>query len=113
MDDTINRLKAFEAAGANVLYAPGINSLDQLRQITAELKRPFNVLAPFFREVTVEEFSAAGARRISVGGALNWASVNPLLKAGQEMLDQGTFSWTADMASGRDVKKLLSGPWSG
>jgi 2-methylisocitrate lyase-like PEP mutase family enzyme len=109
IDDTIKRLQAFEAAGANVLYAPGINSLEQLRQVTSELNRPFNVLAPFFRGVTVDEFSEAGAQRISVGAALNRVSISPLLKAGKEMLSQGTFSWTGEMASGVEVEGLMGG----
>jgi len=108
LEDTILRLQAFEKAGANVLYAPGINTLDQLRQITSEVSLPFNVLAPFFRGVTVDEFAAAGASRISVGGALNWLTVKPLITAGKEMLESGTFDWTAGMASGGEIKELLS-----
>lgn len=98
LDDTIVRLKAFEKAGANVLFAPGLNTLGQLRQVTEELEAPFNVLSVFFKGVTVDEFSAAGAKRISVGNALNVAVMHPLLKAGKEMLEQGTFNWTAEMA---------------
>lgn len=107
LDDTIQRLQAFEAAGAHVLYAPGIRSLQQLQQITSAVKAPFNVLAPFIADASVTDFAAAGAKRISVGGALNWAAVAPLLQAGQEMLKQGTFSWTAATASGQEVNKLL------
>ena len=108
LEDTIKRLKAFETAGANVLYAPGLNSLDQLRQVTKEIGKPFNVLNVFFRHVSVDEFAEAGAKRISVGGALNWIAVNPLLKAGKEMLEQGTFNWTSEMAQSAEVRNLLS-----
>ena len=107
LDDTIKRLKAFEAVGANVLYAPGIRSLAQLREVTDELQTPFNVLAPPIKGASVTELFDAGAKRISVGGALNWAAVNPLLKAGNEMLEQGTFDWVNGMASGTSVNKLL------
>jgi len=107
LEDTIKRLKAFEAAGANVLYAPGICSLDQLKQVTSELNTPFNVLAPFIRGASVDEFADAGAKRISIGGALNWAAVNPILKAGKEMLEQGTFNWTTEIALRDEVKQLL------
>jgi 2-methylisocitrate lyase-like PEP mutase family enzyme len=107
IDDTIKRMQAFSAAGADVLYSPGLSTLDQLRQVTAEIDKPFNVLAPFFRGVSVNDFAAAGAKRISVGSALNWASVNPLLQAGKEMLGKGTFAWTATMASTREVNELL------
>jgi 2-methylisocitrate lyase-like PEP mutase family enzyme len=108
LEDTIKRLQAFEAAGANVLYAPGLHNLDQLQQVTREISKPFNVLAPFFSGVTVDEFAAAGAKRISIGGALNWATVSPIVSAGREMLEQGTFDWTAGLISGKEVKQLLS-----
>ena len=107
LENTIKRLKAFEAVGAHVLYAPGIRSLDQLKQVTAELSAPFNVLAPFIQGASVDDFADAGAKRVSIGGALNWAAVNPVLKAGKEMLEQGTFNWTAEMAPSGEVKRLL------
>jgi len=108
IEDTIRRLQAFEQAGANVLYAPGITSLDQLRQVTAELHTPFNVLAPLIRGASVDDFATAGAKRVSIGGALNWAAVNPVLTAAQEMLEHGTFNWTAGMARAAQVNKLLN-----
>lgn len=108
LDDTIKRLQAFSKAGAHVLYAPGIDSLEKLELVTCEIDKPFNVLAPCIANVTVTELADAGAQRISVGGALNWLTVNPLIKAGREMLEQGTFSWTGEMAAGSEVKRLLS-----
>lgn len=108
IDDTIKRLQAFSAAGADVLYAPGLSSLAQVRQVTAEIDKPFNVLAAFFKGVSVADFSAAGAKRISVGSALSFASINPLLIAGKEMLEQGTFNWMAGMAPRREIDDLLS-----
>lgn len=108
LDDTIRRLKAYEAAGANVLYAPGLTTLDQLKQVTQELSKPFNVLSVFFTGVTVAEFAEAGAKRISLGGALNWAAINPLISAGKEMLEQGSFDWTKTMASSKEVNELLA-----
>jgi len=107
LDDTIKRLKAFEAAGANVLYAPGISSLAHLQQVTSELHNPFNVLAPFIKNATVQQMASNGAKRISVGGALNWAAVNPLLMAAKEMLVEGTFDWTENLAASNEVNKLL------
>jgi len=108
LEDTLNRLKAFEAVGANVLYAPGINSLKQLYEVTSELGAPFNVLAPFIKGASVEEFSDAGAKRISVGGALCFAAVNPILKAGNEMLVEGTFEWMNEIAPKNTINELLS-----
>lgn len=108
LEDTIKRLKAYEAVGANVLYAPGIVSLEQLQQVTAEIKAPINVLAPLIPGATVEELADAGAKRISIGGALNWAAVNPVLKAAKEMLDKGTFNWTSEMAPTEEVMSMWS-----
>ncbi|HET9061780.1 MAG TPA: isocitrate lyase/phosphoenolpyruvate mutase family protein [Candidatus Binatia bacterium] len=109
LDDTIRRLKAYEVAGADVLYAPAIKSLDVLRQVTAELRKPFNALAVFFPGATIDELAAAGAKRISVGSGLAWASLSPLIKAGKEMLERGTFAWTTDMVAGADLRRLLRG----
>jgi len=108
LEDTIKRLKAFESVGANVLYAPGITSLAQLSEVTSELQAPFNVLAPFIKGASVEALSKAGATRISVGGALCFAAVNPILKAGNEMLLQGTFEWMNEVAPRNCVNELLN-----
>ncbi len=108
LDDTIARLQAFSAAGADVLYAPGLSSLGQIHHIVAEIDKPFNVLAVFFQGVSVSDFAAAGVKRVSLGSALNWASINPLLIAGKEMLEEGTFNWMAGMASRKGVEELLS-----
>ena len=107
MDDTIKRLNAYSDVGAHVNFAPGINTLDQLREITAATNKPFNVIGVFFKGVTVAEFSEAGAKRISVGGALTYAAANPLIIAGKEMLEHGTFNWLAGMASGKEIAKLM------
>lgn len=107
LDDTIRRLQTFESAGADVLYAPAIKSLEQLRHVTSEISRPFNVLAPFIKNASVAALHAHGATRISLGGSLNWHAVNPVLRAGREMLEHGTFGWTSDVASRVEIKKLL------
>ncbi len=108
LDDTIKRLQAFSKAGAHVLYAPGLNSLAQVRQVTAAIDKPFNVLSVFFQGASVADFAEAGAKRISVGSALNWVSINAVLSAGKEMLEHGTFEWTAGMASRKEVEALLA-----
>ncbi len=108
LENTIRRLQHFEDVGANVLYAPGLTSLAQLRQVTASIKQPFNVLAPMFDGVSVDDFAAAGASRISVGSALTWAAVAALLQGSREMLDKGTFSWMSTMASAKTVNSLIS-----
>jgi 2-methylisocitrate lyase-like PEP mutase family enzyme len=108
LDDTIRRLQAFEAAGADVLYAPGLKTLDEVRMVTSALDKPLNVLAPPLKGVTVAQLAEAGAKRISVGGALARAAVTALLRAGAEMRDEGSFGWTSELESGAEVQKLLS-----
>jgi 2-methylisocitrate lyase-like PEP mutase family enzyme len=107
LDDTIRRLQAYEAAGADVLYAPALTTLDEVRLVTSALSKPVNVLAPMLKGVTVEQLADAGAKRISVGGALARAAITALLRAGTEMRDQGSFEWALDLASSADVNKLL------
>lgn len=107
LDDTIRRLQAFEAAGADVLYAPGLTTLDEVRLVAGALTKPVNVLAPMVRGATVAQMADAGARRISTGGALARAALTALLRAGTEMLTQGSFGWTSDVAPGADVKRWL------
>lgn len=107
LDDTIKRLQAFEAAGADVLYAPGIKTADQLRTVTVSLEKPFNVLASFMPGTSVAEFNKCGANRISLGGALNFAAINPVLSASAEMIEKGTFDWLGNRADGAAVTELL------
>jgi len=101
------RLQAYEQAGADVLYAPAIGSLTELKNVTANLHKPVNVLPTFIRDASVQELAQAGANRISVGGALTYAALAPLLNAGREMLEQGTFSWIDAIADGKQIKQLL------
>jgi 2-methylisocitrate lyase-like PEP mutase family enzyme len=90
LDDTIARLRAFEAAGADVLYAPGLRSLDEIRAICQAVSKPVNVLASPRR--TMRELAEAGATRVSVGGSLTWTAVNALAAAATRIRDEGDFS---------------------
>jgi len=107
LDDTIRRLQAFEEAGADVLYAPALTTLEQVRTVVASVSKPVNVLAPPMRNITVAELSDAGVKRISIGGALARAVVATLLRAGAEMRDQGSFGWTADATPAEKINQLL------
>ena len=107
LDDTIRRLQAFEKAGADVLYAPALKTLDEVRLVTGALNKPLNVLAPFIKNVTVAQLASAGAKRISVGGALARAAISSLIRAGLEMQNQGSFEWTSDSVSSSEVQRLL------
>ncbi|HKQ99064.1 MAG TPA: isocitrate lyase/phosphoenolpyruvate mutase family protein [Pyrinomonadaceae bacterium] len=108
LDDTIRRLQAFEVAGADVLYAPGITTLDEVRLVAGALTKPLNVLAPLVKGATVAQMADAGAKRISVGGALARAALTALLRAGVEMREAGSFEWTSDLASSAEVTRMLS-----
>ena len=90
LDDTIARLQAYERAGADVLYAPGLRNTDEIRAVCEATSKPVNVLA--HRGLTVGEIAAAGARRISVGGALAWVAVSAMAAAAEEIRDKGEFS---------------------
>ncbi|HVE56746.1 MAG TPA: isocitrate lyase/phosphoenolpyruvate mutase family protein [Pyrinomonadaceae bacterium] len=108
LDDTIRRLQAFEAAGADVLYAPGLKTIEEVRLVTSALSKPLNVLAPFVKDATITQLADAGAKRISVGGALARAAISALVRAGLEMKNQGSFEWTKNLVSSGEVQKLLT-----
>jgi len=94
LDDTIRRLQAFEKAGADVLYAPGITDVETVRTICSAVSRPVNVLAvPGF---TVAALAEAGASRVSLGSRLTTYAFGMLQKASREMLEQGTFDFSRD-----------------
>ncbi|MDP1963386.1 MAG: isocitrate lyase/phosphoenolpyruvate mutase family protein [Reyranella sp.] len=108
MADTIRRLQAYEAAGADVLYAPGLRNLDEVRHVTSVLKRPFNVVTGWLDPgITAAQLAAAGAKRISVGGALSRLALATFVKAGRAMKDDGSFAWMGDMMAFADVRKML------
>ena len=77
--DTIARLQAFEAAGADVLYAPGLRTVDEIRAVCDQVARPVNVLA--FGDLSLAEIANAGAQRVSVGGGLTWVAVSAFADA--------------------------------
>jgi 2-methylisocitrate lyase-like PEP mutase family enzyme len=105
VDDTIRRLQAFEAAGADVLYAPGLYDLATIKTVVSALKKPFNLVMGFADPtLTVPQLSAAGVKRISVGGAMARVALAAFLKCAHEMKDQQSFTWVRDMASMKDVR---------
>ena len=108
MDDTIRRLQAFEAAGADVLYAPGPATLDEAREITSALTRPVNMLVTPMKGVTVADLAQAGVKRISIGGAMMRAVIGTLVRGSRQMLDEGRFDWGADMMPTPEINELFS-----
>ena len=93
LHDTIARLQAFEAAGADVLYAPGIRTPDEIRAVCESVSKPVNVLAR--RDLSLAEMVDAGAQRISIGGAMTWSAVDALVAAASAIRDRGDFSGLA------------------
>jgi 2-methylisocitrate lyase-like PEP mutase family enzyme len=90
LEDTIARLQAYERAGADVLYAPGLRSADEIRAVCDAVSKPVNVLA--VPGLSFAEIAAAGAQRVSVGGALTWVAASALAAAAAEIRDRGDFS---------------------
>ena len=85
LEDTIARLQAFEAAGADVLYAPGLRTVDEIGAVCDQITRPVNVLA--FGDLSLAEIARAGAQRVSVGGGLTWVSVRAFADAASAIRD--------------------------
>jgi 2-methylisocitrate lyase-like PEP mutase family enzyme len=100
--DTIARLQAYQAAGADVLYAPGLRDISDIRQLIREVDRPVNVLA-VGGAPPVPELAEAGVSRISVGGSFAFAALNALVSAATELRDQGTYGYQASSAAGRQA----------
>jgi 2-methylisocitrate lyase-like PEP mutase family enzyme len=94
LDDTIARLQAYEAAGADVLYAPGLSSADEIRAVCEAVSLPVNVLAR--PKLTLDEIAAAGARRVSVGGSLAWVAVRAAKEAAARIADGDLSALSAD-----------------
>lgn len=98
LDDTIRRLQAFESAGADVLYAPGLRDLATIRTVASSVGRPLNVVVGTLDPaVTAAELAQAGVKRISIGGALCRLALARMLKAALEMKERGGFTWLAEM----------------
>jgi 2-methylisocitrate lyase-like PEP mutase family enzyme len=89
LDDTIARLQAFQQAGADVLFAPGLRTQDEIRAVCEAVDRPVNVLAR--AGLSLEQIVEAGAQRISVGGGLAWTAVEAMATAAEQIRDQGDF----------------------
>jgi 2-methylisocitrate lyase-like PEP mutase family enzyme len=102
LSDTIRRLQAYQAAGADVLYAPGLTRLEDIRQVVASVDRPVNVLA-LASTPDVPVLAEAGVSRISVGGAFAFAAFGALADAAKEFREQGSYGFLAGARAGRDA----------
>ena len=99
LDDTIARLRAYEEAGADVLFAPGLTRPEDIRQVVESVSRPLNVVTRAGLP-SVAELEALGVRRISVGQAFAYGGYGALVEAARELLDDGTYSFMARAAAG-------------
>ena len=107
--DTVRRLRAFAEAGAEVLYAPGLPSLEAIREVCASVSKPINVVMGLKGATfSVEELAAAGVKRISVGGALARAALGAFVRAAREMKDKGTFTFAADAIPHAEAKAFMA-----
>lgn len=105
--DTVARLQAFQEAGADVLYAPGIIDVDEMATLVSEVDRPVNALArPHW---TVGELAGAGVARISIGGALAVTAMAAAVEGAREILDRGTFTYTQSIPGGFDLDEVFGG----
>jgi 2-methylisocitrate lyase-like PEP mutase family enzyme len=107
--DTIKRLQAYQQAGADVLYAPGLTRKEDIETVVRSVDRPVNVLGGLGDPpLDLATLSAIGVKRISIGGALSRTALGAFLRAAHEMRDLGTFTFTKDAASGRDLNVIFT-----
>ena len=109
LDEVIGRLQAFEAAGADVLYAPGLDDFDSIRAVVSAVDKPVNVLM-LERELPygVEELSEIGVKRISVGAAFAQLAYGSMIASAQEIANQGNFRYTREMISYEEIETFFT-----
>ena len=109
LDDTVRRLQAFAAAGADVLYAPGLRDLETIRQVVAAVGKPLNVvMSAVDPELTPQHLAGVGVKRISVGGALSRLAFTAIRDAAIALRDGGSFQWARDTMPTKDLKAIFS-----
>lgn len=109
MSDTIERLQAFQEAGADVVYAPGLTDPDDIAAVVSAVDCPVNVLA-VGGGPAVGELGRLGVARVSVGGAFAFAAYEALARAANELLNHGTYGFSAQAAAGRDhIRQAMTG----
>ena len=107
LSDTIKRLQAYQQAGADVLYAPGLARKEDIAAVVSSLDRPVNVLMFEGVRLSLAELSEIGVKRISVGSVLSRVALSALIRAAEEMRDHGTFTYGDDIVSFRDISAMF------
>lgn len=106
--DTIKRLQAYQEAGADVLFAPGLNTSDEVREVCRAIDRPFNIVrGPRKEMLTVDQVGALGVKRISTGGMMHAVAMSAMIEAAKEMATAGTFGFTQRMQAAGEIDPLL------
>jgi 2-methylisocitrate lyase-like PEP mutase family enzyme len=107
--DTITRLQAYQDAGADVLYAPGLTTLEDVSAVVRAVDRPVNVLMGFSgSQLTLADLASVGVRRVSVGGSLARAAFGGFLNAMQEIQQHGTFNYSSAAISGKEINQRFA-----
>lgn len=108
LDDTIRRLRAYSEAGADALYAPGLPTLEAIREVCAAVTKPVNVVMGLRGPVwSLEQLQEAGVKRVSVGGSFARAALAGLLRAAQEVKERGTFTYANDALTHAEATKFM------
>jgi 2-methylisocitrate lyase-like PEP mutase family enzyme len=108
LKDTIQRLQAYQMAGADVLYAPGLSSKDDIAGVVSSVDRPVNVVMGLTGvRLSLADLSAMGVRRVSVGSTLSRAALGAFLRAAREMREHGTFSFADEAVSFREISAMF------
>ena len=107
LSDTIKRLQAYQQAGADVLYAPGLARKEDIAAVVSSLDRPVNVLMFEGVRLSLAELSEIGVKRISVGSVLSRVALSALIRAAEEMRDHGTFTYGDEIVSFRDISAMF------
>jgi 2-methylisocitrate lyase-like PEP mutase family enzyme len=111
LEDTIRRLQSFADAGADVLYAPGLPSLEAIREVCASVSKPVNILMGLQGATfSIEDLAAAGVKRISVGGAFARAALGAFVRAAREVKEKGTFTFATDAISHAEASSYMTPP---
>ena len=109
LDDTVTRLQAFIAAGADVVFAPGLHDLETIRTVAAAVTKPLNVvMSAADPSLTAAQLAQAGVKRISVGGALSRLALAAFLKGAREMRDKGGFTWVRETLPAKELNDIFS-----
>ena len=108
LKDTIRRLQAYQEVGANVLYAPGLTSKDEIAAVVSSVDRPVNVVMGLQgAQLSLAALSEIGVKRVSVGSALTRAALGAFLRAAREMREHGTFTFADEAVSYRDISAMF------